>query len=267
MLGEITGGLVPSSGDVRVSIHQEPDRRPLVQELGTPLAPSEIPAIPGLEVATGALLVAGDAASANLAGCFSDVFALRDSFALVCGDVYGRGGDVASLAAAAKSLLRREASRNPGQGSAAREVSRLLASSAGEQRRLELLYARFHPGSGRLTLCRCGGWPPLLLSGGGARLLGSQRPWPVAWRSHGCQQSEVTLRAGDVFVGYTSGIPEARRDRDRILGIDSVRRLLEHHRNERPKTLVSRILRLVSDYARAPFADDAVVLVARADTR
>ncbi|MGH2732348.1 MAG: PP2C family protein-serine/threonine phosphatase [Actinomycetota bacterium] len=236
----------------------------VVQSLGAPPVPQEVPSIPGLAVATGALLINGDRATASPAGCFSDVFALHDSFALVCGDIYGRGQEVASLARAAKNLLRQEAFRNSSPELAALRVSRMLASSTGEPCPLELLYARFQPAPRRLTLCNFGGWPPLMFDRDGARLLESRGSRSARCGSHECVQSEMTLAPGDIFAAYTNGIPEARQDKDRIFGIDSVRRLLEQHSHDSAQAIVTRILTLVSGYARPPFADDAVVLVARA---
>jgi hypothetical protein len=252
---------------VRMGRRQKRDGPLLIHGLGAPPVPRRMPAVPGLDVATGALLVDGDKVArgdATPAGCFSDVFALHDGFALVCGDIYGRGREVGALAARAKALLREEALRNSEPEQAALRVGQMLASSTGGSCPLELLYARFEPESGRLTLCNCGGWPPLLSSGGRAYLLEGRRRWSARWGGFEYVQSEVVLVPGDIFVAYTNGIPEARQDVDRIFGVDSIRRLLDRYPHESAQALVTRILDLVSGYARMPFIDDAVVLVARA---
>jgi sigma-B regulation protein RsbU (phosphoserine phosphatase) len=257
---------LPSRGRGLLEVSKSGDPGLFIQSLGAPPVPRRVPEIPGLEVATGALLVEGDPAPASLAGCFSDVFALPGGFALMCGDIYGRARAVASLATIFKSLLRAEVSRSSQPETAVVEATRMLGSSVEGPYPVEVLFARFEPESGRLTLCNCGAWPPLLLRQGQTCPLGSETSGASISGNLKHSQFEVTLAPGDVFVAYTNGIPEARQDKDRIFGIDSIRRLLERHPNDSAQALATRILTLVSGYVRLPFADDAVVLVAKALT-
>ncbi|MGH2768399.1 MAG: PP2C family protein-serine/threonine phosphatase [Actinomycetota bacterium] len=227
------------------------------------LIPRRLPHIPGLEVEAGVLLVLE--APPRAGGDFVDVFALDGAYCIAYGDICGNDPEVATLATMSKQTLRALAQRDPSPESVAHELGRTLFLKFGGQRTLSLVYACYDPASRRLAFSNCGAWPPMLLTSRHARLfeecgprLGEHEFWryPVV---------DLTLTPGEVFVGYTDGIPEARRGRE-ILGIGPIQHTLEHHPRDSAPTLARRLLRLASEYARGPTMDDAVVVVARALT-
>jgi serine phosphatase RsbU (regulator of sigma subunit) len=71
------------------------------------------------------------------------------------------------------------------------------------------------------------------------------------------------LEPGDVIVGFTDGIPEARKGKE-TFGTEAVSRLLEESAFQPAGTIAERVMDAARAFAGGTLGDDAVVVVVRA---
>lgn len=74
----------------------------------------------------------------------------------------------------------------------------------------------------------------------------------------------MTLAVGDLLVGYTDGLLEARRGEE-VMGIDRVRAILEEQDEQSTAASVAeRVLAAAQAFAGGPLNENAVVITVRA---
>jgi serine phosphatase RsbU (regulator of sigma subunit)/PAS domain-containing protein len=185
-------------------------RSAVAEALQASLLPAILPTVPGLEFAAS---YTGATHWQDISADFYDVFETGDGWAIVIGDVCGKGQDAAAVTAAARHSIRALAHVHAAPSdvlTAANEV--LLAGDYGE---------RFVTAS-LAFLKRRGGRVQVRLAGGG-------HPGPAVVRADGrveildvggmplglfgdadTGQLELELGDGDVLFFYTDGVTEAR---------------------------------------------------------
>jgi sigma-B regulation protein RsbU (phosphoserine phosphatase) len=225
----------------------------------------EIPSIPGLDVAVRARL----REERFPMGEFVDVFELPSGlgiayFAIAYGDVAGPATGASSMAVAAKYLLRGLAMRNPSPAWVASRLNDVLFQAFQQERILTLVYALYDPAEHKLALCNCGSWSPILVRRGKASLLDHSGALLGVFADQHYQQTEMTLAVGDLLVGYTDGLLEARRGEE-VMGIDRVRAILEEQDEQSTAASVAeRLLAAAQEFSDGPLNDNAVVITVRA---
>jgi PAS domain S-box-containing protein len=186
----------------------------VARELQRTLLPSELPSIPGVELAA---RYRASGRSNQVGGDFYDVFdAPEGEWALLIGDVVGKG----AAAAATTSLVRATVQAAVLRGDGPEEALRLVDEALRRRSPMQICSAvhgrlRPLPGGGvQILLVDAGHPPPLVLRRGGAlevveipgMLLGVQ---PGA----AFGQVRVRLDPGDVLLLYTDGATELRGGR------------------------------------------------------
>ena len=185
----------------------------MARTLQRSLLPAELPDIPGVELAA-RYLAAGD--GNEVGGDFYDCFATgAGDWALVIGDVCGKGAEAAALTALARYTLRAAAlhTRRP-----QRRARRAQRGAAARPPRLPLLHGAVrvaHPARGPRVGLRGRGRAPAAARA--ARRRRRSRPsarrarcWASSTRRSSTEQS-VELAPGDALVLYTDGVTEADR--------------------------------------------------------
>jgi integral membrane sensor domain MASE1/serine phosphatase RsbU (regulator of sigma subunit) len=235
----------------------------LAETLQESLLPFELPEIPGIETAVDyrpaseGQIVGGD---------FFDVFPGDDgSWAVVVGDVVGKGASAAATTALVRYTLRAAATHE-------RQPSRILEELHGAIRRqasdqaCSVVYSRLEPldGTGtRVTLSSAGHPLPLALRSDGAvepigdpaHVLG----WPVEATP---SDAAVDLAPGDALVLYTDGLTDAYAPR-RIVHQDELASALRPCAGLTAPGIVSGFERAVfADFDGRP-RDDILVFVLR----
>jgi sigma-B regulation protein RsbU (phosphoserine phosphatase) len=232
----------------------------LARTLQATFLPPAIVAPPGLDVG-GAYRPAGD--GSEVGGDFYDVFETgRGTWAVVLGDVCGKGLAAAVVTSLARYTLRAEALRTP-------YPSAVLAS-------LHDVLVRYHPEqfctAVFVALDRTAEGQRLTVSSGGHHL-------PIRRRADGTvdtigetgtilgmldtprlTDTTTTLQPGDTIVLYTDGVTEGRRDRqffddDRLLG--AIAKGGEVSAQELADNIVAEVL----DFQRGIARDDIAVVV------
>ena len=252
-------------------------QRTMLLTAQTALVPATLPPVRGFELAARYEPGEGD-----IGGDFIDCVALPDGrWALVVGDVQGRGYEAAAVSVLARQILRAATTTYGSPRQILEHLNHALlsgltgldASRAGEPgvddpRFVTVAVAVINPAlTGRRTiqLALAGHPQPLLgrASGGDVTpvgtpggLLGLLPGPPIA-------DCEIDLEPGDVLVMFTDGLVERRRAHD-FFDEGSVAPVLAGHLTSPADTIADAIISAANDFAGASRSDDTAVLVVRA---
>src|SRR3954447_15300456 len=247
---------------------QYEERAYVARTLQQSLLPGTLPTIPGVDLAA-QYVAAGE--GMEVGGDFFDVFAVgeQDEWALVIGDVCGKGAEAAAVTALARYTLRAVTSRSPSPSATLATLNDEMLRQMPDPRFLTAVLAHLAiapAGGGRLTLACGGHHAPVVLRTSGApevaechgMLLGVT-PDP---RAVDCR---VDLEPGDAIVLYTDGISEARPDPP--LPAAALADALQPAVDEGAAAIARRAVELAEQRAGGPLRDDVAVLVARLTER
>jgi len=243
----------------------ERDRRriqALNKALQTSLLPPVLPLIPGVELearyqpALAGLEVGGD---------FYDVFDTGGDWAIVIGDVCGKGPEAAAVTAVARWTIRSVAMdiRQPTQ--VLRKVNEALVHQQLDDRFCTIAYARVVPTSLgiRVSVCRGGHPAPVIVRtdgeletfGTAGSLIGIL-PEVRLW------EETTQLHTGDALVFYTDGVTEARRGREQF-GEERLHETLGACHGQSATKIADAIENAVLEFGGPEPSDDIAILVLR----
>jgi PAS domain S-box-containing protein len=240
------------------------ERSSIADTLQKSLLPTELPEIPGVEVAA-RYRAAGD--QNEVGGDFYDVFPSEDGvWTAIIGDVSGKGAKAAALTALTRHTLYAAALR---ESSPARnlafldEAMRRRASDDGSFS--TVLYARLCPGadSAALTLAS-GGHPPALILRADGSVERVETPGTLvgvlerAW----FEDRDARLWPGDLLLLYTDGAIELRR-RDPSFGEQQLERVVREQAGMSARDVVDAIGRRIEELQDGSPRDDIALLAVR----
>jgi len=242
------------------------ERSHVARTLQRSLLPPHLPHIPGLDIAA-RYHAAGE--GNEVGGDFYDLFRTgKDDWAIVIGDVCGKGADAAALTALARYTLRAAAmqARKPSRVLAMLNEA-LLSESASrdsmDQRFCTVAYARLRPAEGGMRITSTsGGHPvPLVLRSDGS-IEGACRVGTLigVLPEPSLTDRSMVLRTGDVLVLYTDGITEARGP-EGVFGEERLRALIAGCHGLDASAIAERIERTVLDFQLGDPRDDIALLV------
>ncbi len=254
----LTGALGGYLGHLTVA--REEARRRSAETVGIlqeSILPAEVPTIPGCELAT--RFIPG---GAEVGGDFYDVFELQPGrWALVLGDVCGKGARAAATTAMARWSLRSSLASHATATGALRFLNDVVRRNDPDGRFITAtcLMLSLGPECARIDVA-CAGHPrPVLVPSQGAAT-----PVPADGDLLGIlptirlRAAEVELRSGDSLVAYTDGVtdvgPEARRS--------PAEALEDRARDADPEQLA----RILIDLSRTPpgrHPDDVAIIALR----
>jgi PAS domain S-box-containing protein len=239
------------------------EKSKVAEALQRSLLPPQLPRIPGIELAR-SYLPAGR--GNEVGGDFYDAFDLGDgAWALVIGDVCGKGPDAAGVTGLARYTIRAAAMQES-------KPSRILATlnDAVLQQRSDNMFCtvalariRMNDEACRVTIC-CAGHPlPLILRADGTvedagvpgTLLGIFPDPEIS-------DEALDLRHGDSIVFYTDGVIEERGEHE-FFGRDRLIAALRNCAGRDAVTIASSIEASVLEFMRGAPRDDIAILVAR----
>jgi PAS domain S-box-containing protein len=243
----------------------EADRRRIQQlnrALQTSLLPPSLPAIPGLEVSAH---YQPALAGMEVGGDFYDVFDTGGDWAVVVGDVCGKGPEAAAVTATVRWTLRSIAMdiRQPAQ--VLRKLNEAMVHQHLDDRFCTVAYTRVVPTSQgvRLSVCRGGHPAPLVLrSTGEIESVGA--PGSLIGVLDDVQLWEETtqLHPGDAFIMYTDGVTEARQNGEQF-GESGLLDTLTDCAGSDAQTIGAAIEAAVLGFGGPEPSDDVAVLVLR----
>ncbi|HEX2273689.1 MAG TPA: SpoIIE family protein phosphatase [Acidimicrobiales bacterium] len=232
----------------------------LARTLQTTFLPPEIVAVPGLDVA-GAYRPAGD--GSEVGGDFYDVFETgRGTWAVVLGDVCGKGPAAAVVTALARYSVRAEALRTPYPSAVLAGLHDTLVRYHPEHFCTAVFTMLEHrPDGVRFTVASGGHHLPLRrrpaatfeVIGEPGTILGMlDRPQ--------LRDSTTCLGPGDVVVLYTDGVTEARRD-GAFFGDEGLRATVAGAAAGGAQEIADAIVSTALDFQQGHAKDDIAVVV------
>jgi serine phosphatase RsbU (regulator of sigma subunit) len=243
----------------------ELDRRrtqELARALQTSLLPPTLPAVPGVELAARYHPALG---GADVGGDFYDVFDTGGDWALVVGDVCGKGPEAAALTALARYTVRSVAMDIRPPALVLRKLNETLIHQQLNERFCTVAYGRVVPTvhGVRVTVCRAGHLAPMVVRADGAvepigapggliGLFGDIRLW----------EETVQLNPGDAIVFYTDGVTEAT-DGTTEFGEGRLAEVLAGCAGLNAADLAERLELAVLEHGGHEPRDDVAILVAR----
>jgi PAS domain S-box-containing protein len=205
------------------------ERTHVARTLQRSLLPPALPAIPGVSLAA-RYRPAGE--GTEVGGDFYDCFATsRDEYALLIGDVCGKGAEAAAVTALARYTMRASVLHSESPVRVLSELNAVLLREDLDLRFCTVLYAALAPAPGPGT-----GWQARVASGG--------HPLPLLLRADGTvvqpgrsgtvlgivddpalEEETVALHPGDSLILYTDGVTEASPIDGRF-GLDALAELV-----------------------------------------
>jgi serine phosphatase RsbU (regulator of sigma subunit) len=205
----------------------------------------------------------------EVGGDFYDAFELDDgAWALVIGDVLGKGAEAAAVTALARYTLRALAGNSPSPAATLATLNAEMLRQKADRRFITAVLARLElmPGGGARLVVASGGHPPPVV----LRASGATEVVPCSGTLLGVDphaesiDCELFLAPGDTLVLYTDGATEARRDRP--LTAEALAAELAVAAPDGAAVLAREIVRLAERAAAGPLRDDLAALVVAIDT-
>jgi integral membrane sensor domain MASE1 len=227
------------------------------------LLPRQMPEIPGIEIA----LDFRPAGERHLVGGdFYDVFATDDhGWAVVVGDVLGKGASAAATTALARYTLRAVALHEAQPSEILGELNRAIMRQSPDQS-CTIAYSQLEPdgaGGARVTLATGGHPPPLVVRANGElKRLGTPASMLGVEPDARYFDDAAELEPGDALVLYTDGLTDAYAPQ-RFVNPDELRAALRSCAGQSAAGIVSAVGRAILDQSSAEPRDDILLLVAR----
>lgn len=200
----------------------------------------------------------------TIGGDFFDYFTLSEkAFALVLGDVTGKGPAAALLAAVLQGIFTANAPRSLTPAVVLAQANDALLRRAIRARFATVFYAVLSS-DGRLAYCNAGHNAPILLGQHGMKRLESAGPLIGAFERATFGEETLKLESGDLLVAFSDGVTEARNSDGEEFGEERLLACIESHRELAPSALLDCLLETVQQFsAGAARRDDLTVLVLR----
>jgi len=222
------------------------------------------PDVPGYDLAS------HYAAARDIGGDFFELFRLPrrgHPLAMVVADVTGKGLDAALLMAFARPVMHSALNASRGPAEAIDRTNRVLVGENRATLFITLLCAVLAPATGHVRVASAGHEPPLLVPADGGTI------WPVgqagvmigAFESVEPPEVELELAPGDVLVGYTDGVTDARSPSGEMFGDERLVATLDAARPGSAPMLVAAIRDALAAFqgAEEPVDDVTIVAVGR----
>jgi len=227
------------------------------------LLPPTLPKIPGMELAS-RYRAAGEAT--EVGGDFYDMFdAGNGSWAVVIGDVCGKGPEAAAVTGLARHTIRATAIHEDRPSAVLDQLNRAMLQQVPDGRFCTVCYARVRRAdSGARVTVSSGGHPlPLVLRADGTvesvgrpgRLLG-------VFPETGLSDQVVDLHPGDSMILYTDGVTEQVRQ-GVPFGVERLEAAVRAAMGEDANGIVDAIERVVFESGRSEARDDVAIVVLR----
>src|SRR6185437_4752688 len=238
-------------------------RSAVAEALQGSLLPARLPDVPGFELSA-AYIPAGE--NLEVSGDFYDVFPVQDGWwAVVVGDVCGKGQEAAAMTAAARHAIRAIAHWNPDPVDVLGRANEVILAGGYEDRfiTVKLAYLRRDGDQVKAVLASSGHPGPAVIRPDGQVevLAGGGLPLGL-FPDAGPERETVELGPGDQLFFYSDGVTEARSPDQRYFEDDLAVGLAGTAGRSAVQT-VRTVQDLVSRFSQDNLRDDMTILVAR----
>ena len=201
----------------------------------------------------------------EVGGDFFDVFAIgeQDEWAIVIGDVCGKGAEAAAVTALARYTLRAVSTRSPSPAATLATLNDEMLRQMPEPRFLTAVLGHLvvdPAGGARVTIASGGHLPPVVLRADGPAEVAECRGMLLGVEPYAhAVDCLFTLEPGDALVLYTDGITEARAERP--ISPQALADALQPALGDGAAEIARRAVAVAERHARGGLRDDVAVLV------
>ena len=239
------------------------ERDDIARTLQEGLLPGPFPEVPGVELAA-RYQAAGE--GIDVGGDFYDAFDTEDgAWALVVGDVCGKGPKAAALMGTARHMIRAAALREHRPSAVLTTLNAALHQQSREQWFCTVCYVRLRPQSGgaRLTVCAGGHpLPAILRTDGTVEFAGTPGTLLGVFTDIELTDATVDLGPGEALVLFTDGLTDAERT-GREFGQKWLTEVLARNVGRSVEEIARSLEREVLGDRNRGLPDDLAILVAR----
>jgi serine phosphatase RsbU (regulator of sigma subunit) len=240
----------------------EQRERNIARTLQDSLLPRVLPEIRGLQ-AEARYLPGGE--GTLVGGDLYDLFAVEDEWALVVGDVCGKGAEAAALTAMVRYTVRAESLHHSSPGEVLGLLNEAILRQLEDGRFCTAIHGRLTVGAGgaRISLANAGHPAPLVLRADGrVETVACSGPLLGVLPAVVHPDVIVQLRAGDALVCFTDGVTEGRGE-EGMYGDERLAALLAACVGEDAAGIADRIVEDALAFQGGRTQDDLALLVLR----
>jgi PAS domain S-box-containing protein len=239
------------------------ERDDIARTLQEGLLPGPFPEVPGVELAA-RYQAAGE--GIDVGGDFYDAFDTEDgNWALVVGDVCGKGPKAAALMGAARHTIRAAAIREQRPSAVLTMLNSALQQQSRDQWFCTVCYVRLRsqPGGARLTVCTGGHpLPAILRADGSVEFAGTPGTLLGVFTDIALTDTTVELGSGDALILFTDGLTDAERT-GREFGQTWLADVLSQNVGRSAEEIAERLETEVLGDRTQGLPDDLAILVAK----
>ncbi len=204
---------------------------------------------------------------AEVGGDFYDYIQLSENrIGILIADVSGKGLEAAVYTAMGKYTIRAFASENPSPADVLTRANAALSRTSREWGFITMFFAVIDAETCAVTYASAGHPPCVLVRSDGEVSCipcPDQQPPLGIFGDITYVERSLALRPGDLLIGYTDGLIEARSNGD-MFEIERLCQVAQEHRHEEPETLVDSIHSSVCAFCHDRISDDMAVLIVKA---
>jgi len=238
------------------------DRTHVARTLQASLLPRDLPSIPGAEISA-RYLVAGE--GNEVGGDFYDLYETGDGgWAVVIGDVCGKGAEAAAVTGQARYTLRAASMRQRRPSKVLETLNEAMLAQRSDMRFCTVTYVRLRPTDyGARATVACGGHPAALVlrAGGSIERVGKPGTLVGIFPDPEIGDEMTDLRPGDSLILYTDGVI-ARAHGD-MFTEERLHEVLAGAAGLGAAELAARIEGAVLEFQAGDLRDDLAILVVR----
>lgn len=233
------------------------------REVQMNLLPKSLPVIPHFEFAARTI------PAQEIGGDFYDFIRFdENSYEIIIADVAGKGLPAALLATLGKGILYSQAMDHRSPLRHITASNRILRGSIPRKSFITMLLAVIDARTKSVTLSNAGHCYPMIFrkSTGSVDTL-AVRGMPLNFTDDiVCQETTISMEAGDCLLLYSDGVSEANDQRQDLFGTERLQAIVGQHSQGPAEALVQKIVDEVKQFSKGiPQSDDLTLLVVKAN--
>lgn len=232
------------------------------REIQKSLLPRDLPVMPGLDVAARSI------PALEVGGDYYDFIPLGDGYVeMVLADVSGKGLGAALLAAMGKGVLYSEVTRTQFPKTVVAETNKIIRQYLQRKSFITLLLALIDTPRRTLSVSCAGHCPPIIYkeSRHAAEWLRVRGAALNFMENLQCEEAQLTLETGDVYVFFSDGITEAANAKGELFGDERLKSVVEASHEQPASEILNSIITAVSLFSTGvKQSDDQTVVVLKA---